>query len=411
MRLRFWLLAAPVIVGAVLAVSGIDWSGHALRIYMSASQPLEVGAAAHRETSEGVDFTVTAITDQLEMPWSFAFMPGGDILVTERGGSVQRLDPESGTLTAISGVPEVFYQGQGGLLDIALLPSLPASKHVSSQASSQADMSQPLWVYLTYSAPMGEDLSTTRLARARLEGDALRDLEVLYTTEPVQKTKKHYGGRLLFDDGYLFMTMGERGQADLAQRLDTDLGKVLRFNSDGSVPADNPFATTPDARPAIYSYGHRNPQGLARHPVTGEVWVTEHGPQGGDELNRLQPGANYGWPVITYGEQYGGGKIGEGTAKEGMEQPVYYYVPSIATGGLSFYQGAQFPDWNGNAFIGALRAFHLNRLSFTPDGKAVEHRMLSDLNLRLRDVKQGPDGNLYLLSEQGSLLRLSPATD
>jgi aldose sugar dehydrogenase len=401
MRLRFWLLAAPVMMVAVLAVSGIDWNGYALRMYMSASQPLEVDDAPHRETSGGVDFTLTAITDELDMPWSFAFMPDGDILVTERSGSIQRLDPESGTLTPVIGVPEVYYQGQGGLLDIALLPA--------SQPASPAGSAQPLWVYLTYSAPMGDDGSTTRLARARLQDDALSELEVLYTTEPVQTTKKHYGGRLLFVDNHLYMTMGERGQRDLAQQLDADMGKVLRFNSDGSVPADNPFATTPGARPAIYSYGHRNPQGLARHPVTGDIWLTEHGPQGGDELNRLQPGANYGWPVITYGEEYGGGKIGEGTAKAGMEQPVYYYVPSIATSALSFYQGEPFPEWNGNAFIGALRGLHLNRLSFNPDGTAVEHRMLSDLNLRLRDVKQGPDGNLYLLSEQGALLRLEPA--
>jgi glucose/arabinose dehydrogenase len=203
--------------------------------------------------------------------------------------------------------------------------------------------------------------------------------------------------------------MGERGKDELAQDLSTDLGNVLRFNRDGSIPKDHPFATTSGARPAIFTYGHRNPQGFARHPVTGELWVSEHGPQGGDELNRLSSGANYGWPVITYGEEYGGGKIGEGTVKAGMEQPVYYYVPSIATSGLSFYQGSQFPGWNGDAFIGALRALHLNQLIFGPDDKVTEHRLLSDLNLRVRDVKQGPDDNLYVLSEQGSLVRLTPA--
>jgi glucose/arabinose dehydrogenase len=256
---------------------------------------------------------------------------------------------------------------------------------------------------------MGEGRSTTRLARALLNGDALSQWEVLYTTEPVQDTRKHYGGRLLFSEGYLYMTMGERGAGEMAQRLDTDLGKVLRFRTDGSIPDDNPFAATPGARKAIFTYGHRNPQGLARHPATGEIWVTEHGPQGGDELNRLVAGANYGWPVITYGEEYGGGKIGEGTAKEGMEQPVYYYVPSIATGGLAFYQGGAFPGWNGDAFITALRDFHLNRLAFAPDGKVTEYRLLSELQLRVRDVKLGPDGRLYVLSEQGSLLRLDPA--
>lgn len=393
MKLRPFVLTMILLAATVAALAPIDWGFHALRLYMAVSQPLAVGAPPHRESSSSVDFTVTALTDQLEMPWSFAFMPNGDILVTERGGTLQRLAPESGALTPVTGVPEVFYEGQGGLLDVALHPDFP----------------DPAWVYLTYSAPLAEGRSTTRLARALLREDALQDWQVLYTAEPGQTTKIHYGGRLLFTDGYLYMTMGERGQRDLAQRLDTDLGKILRFRQDGSIPDDNPFAHTAGARPAIYSVGHRNPQGLARHPATGEVWVTEHGPQGGDELNRLLPGANYGWPIITYGEEYGGGKIGEGTTKTGMEQPVYYYVPSIATGGLSFYQGMQFPRWNGDAFIGALRALHLNRLAFGPDGKVTEHRLLSELNARVRDVKQGPDDNLYVLNEQGSLLRLEPA--
>jgi aldose sugar dehydrogenase len=393
MTLRPVLLAMSLLIVAVVAASNLDWGSTALRVAMAASQPLEVDEAPHQESSEGVGFAATAITDQLSMPWSFAFMPDGDILVTERGGTLQRLDPETGTLTPIAGVPDVFYEGQGGLLDVALHPGFP----------------EPAWVYLTYSAPMGEGRSTTRMVRALLEGDTLRELEVLYTTEPVQDSKKHYGGRLLFHDGHLYLAMGERGKRKLSQRLDNDLGKVLRFNVDGSIPADNPFATTPDARPAIFTYGHRNPQGFARHPATGELWVTEHGPQGGDELNRLVPGANYGWPVITYGEEYGGGEIGEGTEKPGMEQPVYYYVPSIATGGLSFYKGSQFPEWNGDAFIGALRALHLNQLSFEPNKKIGEHRLLSDLNLRVRDVKQGPDDYLYVLSEQGSLIRLTPA--
>jgi aldose sugar dehydrogenase len=393
LKLRPFLLVITLLVLGVATIPFIDWGFYALRLYMAVSQPLGVDAPPHRASSGGIDFTATAITDRLKMPWSFAFMPGGDILLTERGGTLQRLDPESGTLTPIAGVPEVFYEGQGGLLDVALHP----------------DFTTQAWVYLTYAAPMGEGRSTTRLARALLKENALHNWQLLYTTEPAQNTKLHYGSRLVFADGYLYMTMGERGQRDLAQQLNNDLGKILRFHPDGSIPTDNPFARTAGARPAIYSLGHRNPQGLARHPVTGELWVTEHGPQGGDELNRVRPGGNYGWPVITYGEEYGGGKIGEGTAKAGMEQPVYYYVPSIATAGLSFYQGRQFPGWNGDAFIAALRAFHLNRLEFGSSGKVTEHRMLSELNVRLRDVKQGPDDNLYLLTEQGSLIRLEPA--
>lgn len=393
MKLRPLLLLTVLLLLVIGSIRNVDWSANALRIYMAASQPLERGEPPRRETTGDVTFTATAVTDQLKMPWSFAFMPGGDILVTERGGTLQRLRPATGQLTEISGVPEVFHQGQGGLFDVALHPDFP----------------EPARVYLSYAAPMGDDSSTTRLARARLEGDTLQQLEILHTVEPVQNTGKHYGGRLLFSDGYLYMTMGERGHRDLAQQLDNDLGKVLRFNTDGRIPPDNPFVGTPGANPAIYTYGHRNPQGLARHPRTGDVWVTEHGPQGGDELNRLTPGANYGWPVITYGEEYGGGKIGEGTHKDGMEQPDYYYVPSIATGGLAFYEGEQFPAWNGDAFIGALRAFHLNRVAFGADGSTTEYRLLADLNLRVRDVKQGPDGNLYILNEQGSLVRLEPA--
>jgi glucose/arabinose dehydrogenase len=393
MKLRPLLLTGALLVTALVALARVDWGFTALRVYMASNQPLEVGESPHRESSGGVEFTATAVTDQLKMPWSFAFMPDGDILVTERGGTLQRLDPQTGVLTAITGLPEVYYAGQGGLLDVALHPAFP----------------DPAWLYFTYSAPMGEGRSTTLLARALLKGNTLAEWEVLYTTEPVQDTRKHYGSRLLFSEGYLYMTMGERGVRELAQRLDTDLGKVLRFRVDGSIPDDNPFAATTGARKAIFSYGHRNPQGMARHPETGDIWVTEHGPQGGDELNRLVAGANYGWPVITYGEEYGGGKIGEGTAREGMAQPVYYYVPSIATGGLAFYQGDAFPGWSGNAFIGALRDFHLNRLAFEPDGRVTESRLLSDLKLRVRDVKLGPDGRLYVLSEQGSLLRLDPA--
>jgi glucose/arabinose dehydrogenase len=391
-RIRPLLLATCALL-VVAAAYNIDWGFNALRLYMAASQPLEAGEPPHREQAGAVAFTATALTDALHMPWSFAFMPGGDILVTERGGTLQRFDPDSGELTSINGVPEVFYQGQGGLFDVALHPDFP----------------NPAWVYLTYAAPLGDSGSTTRLARALLEGDGLGRVEILYTTEPVMKTQKHYGGRLLLSEGYLYMTMGERGHRDLAQQLDNDLGKVLRFHIDGGIPADNPFAGTPGAKPAIYSYGHRNPQGLDQHPDTGEFWVTEHGPQGGDELNRLVPGANYGWPVITYGEEYGGGKIGEGTAKAGMEQPVYYYVPSIATGGLAFYHGDRFPAWHGDAFIGALRKFYLSRVVIGADGATTEHRLLSDLGLRVRDVKVGPDGNIYILNEQGSLIRLEPA--
>lgn len=389
---RLWLLSGALLVLVLVASFAIDGEIRAPSPPPAASEPAKLGRALHRESSSGVAFRATRITDELEKPWSFAFLPDGDILLTERAGALKRLDPKSGSLTAISGLPDVEFAGQGGLFDVALHPAFP----------------DPAWVYLTYAAPMGEGRSTTRLARARLRGDVLEQWETLYTAEPARDSGVHYGGRLLFADEHLYMTVGERGAGDLAQRLDTDLGKVLRFRSDGTLPEDNPFAATPGARKAVFTYGHRNPQGLARHPTTGEIWLTEHGPQGGDELNRLEAGANYGWPVITYGEKYGGGKIGEGKAKAGMAQPVHYYVPSIATGGLGFYQGHPFAAWNGDAFIGALRDRHLNRLAFAPDGKVIEYRLLAELRLRVRDVKQGPDGLLYLLAEQGALIRLDP---
>ncbi|MGB1140968.1 MAG: PQQ-dependent sugar dehydrogenase [Halioglobus sp.] len=386
------LLVGVVVVLVVAVAAPVDWNSLALRTWLAAGPSHTVDDPPHRESDGGVDFVATAVVDSLDMPWSVAFLPDGDVLLTERSGGLKRANLRTGDVVAIDGVPEVHYKGQGGLLDVAPHP----------------DFDSGGWVYLTYSAPLDDGSSATRLARARLRGDALVDFTVLYTTEVVAGSNKHYGGRLLFDGDYLFMTMGERGQRYRSQDLDSDLGKLLRFNRDGSIPDDNPFAGVPNAKPAIYSYGHRNPQGLARHPATGEIWVTEHGPQGGDELNRIVPGANYGWPVVTYGEEYGGGKIGEGTHRDDMEHPVYHYVPSIATGGLAFYTGDQFPAWEGDALITALRAFHLNRVSIAPDGSAAEYSLLQDLNLRLRDVKVGPEGHVYVVAEQGSLVRLSP---
>ena len=391
MRL-FSMLVGVVVIVVVAVAAPIDWTSLALRTWLAAGPSHTVDDPPHQERDGAVEFIATAVVDGLDMPWSVAFLPDGDVLLTERSGALKRASLRTGEITDIGGVPAVHYKGQGGLLDIAPHPEF-ATRGL---------------VYLTYAAPLANGQSATRLARARLQGDALVDLTVLYTTEAVAGFNKHYGGRLLFDADYLFMTMGDRGQRHRSQDLDTDLGKLLRFNRDGSVPADNPFAAQASANPAVYSYGHRNPQGLARHPATGEIYVAEHGPQGGDELNRIVPGANYGWPVVTYGEEYGGGKIGEGTHKDGTEQPRYHYVPSIATGGLAFYSGDQFPAWENNAFITALRAFHLNRLHMPADGPATEHRLLQDLNLRLRDVKVGPQGNLYVLAEQGSLVRLSP---
>ena len=255
--------------------------------------------------------------------------------------------------------------------------------------------------------------ATARGSRAPRLGDGrLDDLEVIFTAEPLVRSSKHFGSRLAFDrEGHLFVTVGERGQDDRAQDLGDHNGSVIRLHPDGSVPADNPFVGRADARPEIYSYGHRNPQGMAVHPETGAVWTQEHGPRGGDEVNLVRPGVNYGWPVITHGIDYSGLPVGEGTHKEGMAQPVHYWDPSIAPSGMAFYTGDAFPEWQGDLFIGALRDQLLVRLELDGERVVAEERLLEDAIGRIRDVETGPDGFLYLLTDErdGALYRLEPA--
>ncbi len=348
--------------------------------------------------SEAQRFLLHRLAGGLERPWGLAFLPDGGMLVTERVGRLRRvsgagvLDPEP-----IAGVPEIWAKGQGGLLDVALDP----------------DFADNRLVYFSYSALAEDGLAGTRVARGRLAGDRLEDLEVIFVSNARSRGGRHFGSRLLFDrDGRLYVTSGDRARRELPQDLRSHAGKVLRLLPDGSVPPDNPFVGRADALPEIFTWGHRNPQGMALHPVTGEVWIHEHGPQGGDEVNLLEPGANYGWPVITYGREYGTGlPIGEGTAKEGMEQPLWYWVPSIAPSGMAFYTGDRLPGWTGDLFVGALRAQILVRLEVTEDGVLSEERLLEGRIGRIRDVRQGPDGLLYLLddSTDGGIWRLEPA--
>jgi glucose/arabinose dehydrogenase len=359
----------------------------------------ETVAQASDETisSEQATFRVAPVVTGLEHPWGMAFLPGGEILITERPGRVRMvrdgvLDPEP-----IDGVPEVYARGQGGLLDVALDPGF-ASNRV---------------IYLSYAAP-GEGGNSTRVARAKLPEGRLEDLKVIFTAEPLVDARKHFGSRLAFDgQGHLFITVGERGQGDRAQDLGEDNGKVIRLNTDGSVPEDNPFVGVAGARPEIFSYGHRNPQGLAIHPQTGIPWLHEHGARGGDEVNVVRPGVNYGWPVITYGIDYSGAPIGEGTHKEGMAQPIHYWVPSIAPSGMAFYHGDAFPEWRGDLFVGALRSELLVRLELDGERVVAEERLLEGALGRIRDVRVGPDGLLYLLTDEsdGGLYRLEPADE
>ncbi len=373
--------------------------GHALAAVLlvisstACSQPLD-------QESELVDYRLVTVASGLSHPWSMAFLPGGDLLVTERPGRL-RIIRDGVLLDApVPGVPEVYAQGQGGLLDIALHPSFESNR----------------MVYLSYSKPV-DDGSTTAVARGRLVNDELVGVEDLFVADT--RGRGHYGSRLAFDsDGYLFVTVGERQappegdlEAHPAQDLSNHHGTVNRLYDDGRVPEDNPFVGVEGARPEIWSYGHRNPQGLAIHPETGVVWEDEHGPQGGDELNILLPGRNYGWPVIGYGVNYGGATIHESTSREGMEQPVHYWVPSIATSGLLIYAGDRFPGWKGNLFVGGLAGAQLARLTMDGNTVAAEETLLQGVG-RIRDIRQGPDGLIYLAIDADggpmSIVRLEP---
>ncbi len=347
--------------------------------------PLPIGAQAPR---------VVKLVEGLDQPWSLAFLPDGRMLVTERPGRLNLIGRDF-KRSNVEGVPRVYASGQGGLLEVALHPRFAENG----------------FIYLSYAGP-GDGGASTELARARLEGERLVELRVLFVEEPKTTGGLHFGGRIVFDRaGFLYLTLGERGQMQRAQVPGNHHGSVIRLRDDGTVPPDNPYVGKPLWRPEKYDLGHRNMQGAALHPQTGELWTHEHGPQGGDEINIIRPGTNYGWPVITYGVNYGTGtKIGEGTHKEGMAQPLYYWVPSIAPSGMAFYTGDRFPGWKGNLFVGALRDQMLVRLVLEGEKVVKEERLLKDVLGRIRDVRNGPDGYLYLLTDEkpGVLARLEP---
>jgi glucose/arabinose dehydrogenase len=348
--------------------------------------------------SQEHSFRVVKLVEGLEHPWGLAFLPDGRALVTERPGRL-RIVGKDGRLDsrAVSGVPAVAASGQGGLLDVALHPRYAENS----------------LVYLSYSA-RGEGGIGTEVARGKLAGSRLDAVEVIFRQLPKSGGGRHFGSRLVFDrQGYLYITLGDRGDQDRAQKPDDHAGSVIRLHDDGRVPRDNPFVGKPGWKPEKYTLGNRNMQGAALHPRTGALWTHEHGPQGGDEVNAIRAGINYGWPVITYGANYGiGTKIGEGTHKPGMAQPLHYWVPSIAPSGMAFYTGERFPRWRGDLFVGALRDQMLVRLKLDGDKVIGEERMLKNALGRIRDVRDGPDGYLYLLTDEsnGMLARLEPAT-
>jgi glucose/arabinose dehydrogenase len=367
-----------------------------------------VGTSSARESSDSgslSSYRVVTVAEGLVNPWAVAFLPGGDMLVTERPGRLRIVRDGALLPDPVPGVPEVHARGQGGLLDLALHP----------------DFENNRLVYLSYSKPLGDGGSTTAVIRGRFQDDRLEGAEEIFLAV-TEGRNGHYGSRLAFDSaGYLFITVGDRQirpagdlEAHPAQDLSDHHGTVIRLHDDGRVPSDNPFVDRSGALPEIWSFGHRNAQGLTFHPETGDLWLTEHGPQGGDELNLILPGRNYGWPVIGYGVNYGSGTpIHEDTHREGMEQPVHYWVPSIATSGLLLYNGDRFPDWKGNLFVGGLSGEQVARL--TLDGhRVVDEETILTGHGRVRDIRQGPDGLIYLAidhrrGEAMNILRVEPA--
>ena len=346
--------------------------------------------------SEKHAFRVATLLTGLENPWSMAFLPDGRMLVTERAGRMRlvgkdfRLDPQP-----IEGLPQVFAQGQGGLFDVVLHPQY----------------AQNGWIYWAFNE-QGPGGWGTALARGKLQGHRMTEVQVLFRMQAKTRSGQHFGGRIVFDKaGIVYLTLGDRGDKDRAQKLDDHAGSVIRLHDDGRVPADNPFVSTAGALPEKWTFGNRNMQGAVLHPKTGELWTHEHGPQGGDEVNVMRSGLNYGWPVITYGVNYGlGTRIGEGQSKPGMVQPLHVWSPSIAPSGMAFVSGAQFPQWQGDLLVGALRGQMLVRLVISGEKVLREERLLQNRVGRIRDVRLGPDGLVYLLTDddQGVLLRLEP---
>ncbi len=347
---------------------------------------ITLSAEAKFYKSENVKFDVETVVTRDDVIWGFDFFSDGRMIFTERGGKMGIYDPKTKAVTLLKNVPAVHSAGQGGLLDV----------RVHSDGS----------IYFTYSEPVEKDKSTTALARADINGDSLQNVKKLFTAWKPSSHDHHYGSRIEFDGkGHIFFSVGERGQQEKAQDITYHQGKILRINEDGTVPKDNPFEGAPGAKPEIWSYGHRNPQGLVIKPGTEELWEAEFGPRGGDEINIVERKKNYGWPIATYGREYHGPKIAEGT-KAGTEQPIVYWVPSISPSAMTFYTGSTFPEWKNNIFLACLGEQHLRRLVM--DGRKVvkQEELIKDLDWRFRNVRTGPDGNLWFSTDEGKIGKL-----
>ncbi|MBM6550315.1 PQQ-dependent sugar dehydrogenase [Marinomonas ostreistagni] len=338
-------------------------------------------------------FNVTSIAQLDGIPWGLAQIDSDNLLVTLLDGELMRVNLQSGDTQTISGLPEIAHLGQGGLLDVALAPDFDTLK----------------WVYMTFAQPT-EEGATTALGRARLDQNQLTDWETLFVADASSSKGQHFGSRIAFDEsGHVFMTVGDRGTRNNAQELSNHAGSILRLNLDGSVPKDNPYVRHGNIKPEIWSFGHRNPQGLFFDKATGQLWSNEHGPRGGDEINLIRVGANYGWPIVSHGKEYWAPMdVGEGTSKEGMEDPKKVFIPSIAPSSLLIYRGELFKDWNGDFLSTALALRHLNNVRLST-GEVFETRFLEDLDERLRDVIEAQDGALLISTDSGKIVRVTPA--
>ncbi len=339
-------------------------------------------------------YELEMVVNDLQNPWGMTWLPDGSMLITEKSGEIIHF--QNGTKTRVGNVPEVYNRGQGGLLDIALHPNYGENG----------------WIYITFSSTEGEgEGGNTKLIRAKLENNQLIEIQDLYKAAPNSTRGQHFGSRIVFDnDGFVYFSVGDRGNRDVnPQDITRDCGKIYRLHDDGRIPKDNPFVTEDNAKKAIYSYGHRNPQGLAKHPETGEIWEHEHGPRGGDEINIIERGKNYGWPVITYGINYSGTPITDETERQGMEQPIHYWVPSIAPCGMDFVTGNKYPDWKGHLLVGSLKYNYVELVRLNGN-TVMDREKIAEDSGRVRNVKMGPDGFIYLALEGQGIFRIKPNT-
>ena len=345
------------------------------------------------QTPSEVDYNLDLVVPDLELPWGIAMLPDHSLLITEKSGLLIHF--KEGNKTEIGGLPKTYVRGQGGLMGIAVHPDFTNNQRIYFTQSS--------------SIASDDDGGNTALYSATLEGNQLIDVRLLYKAQPNTRVGRHFGSRIVFDnEGYLYFTVGDRGKRDVyPQDLNLDGGKVYRLHDDGRIPEDNPFAGVSGAKKAIYSYGHRNPQGIARHPETGAIWTHEHGPLGGDEINIIHAGANYGWPVITYGKNYSGTTITKETSRTGMEQPLYYWIPSIAPSGMAFVNSNFYPEWKGNLLVGSLKFEYLERIIIKNNKVVYREKVAADIG-RVRDVIVGSDGYIYLAVEGKGIFKVVP---